>query len=82
MIEVVWVNLCIVVVFLEIFFFEGDYLDFIEVSIEYFESLKKVYVDIVERCSKIGFDFIEIYGVYGMCYFFLFVLYIFFVLMY
>ncbi|AAW40788.1 oxidoreductase, putative [Cryptococcus deneoformans JEC21] len=49
----------------EISFLEGDYPDPIEASIEYLESLKKAYADTVERCSKIGFDFIEIHGAHG-----------------
>lgn len=50
----------------EISFLDGDYPDPIEASIEYLESLKKAYADAVERCSKIGFDFIEIHGAHGM----------------
>ncbi|OWZ58869.1 oxidoreductase [Cryptococcus neoformans c8] len=49
----------------EISFLDGDYPDPIEASIEYLESLKKAYADAVERCSKIGFDFIEIHGAHG-----------------
>ncbi|KIR67195.1 oxidoreductase [Cryptococcus bacillisporus CA1873] len=49
----------------EISFKAGDYPDPIEASIEYLESLKKAYADAVERCSKIGFDFIEIHGAHG-----------------
>lgn len=61
-------NLSTVVAPSEISFKAGDYPDPIEASIEYLESLKKAYADAVERCSKIGFDFIEIHGAHGMSY--------------
>lgn len=77
MVEAAWANLRTVVAPSEISFLEGDYPDPIEASIEYLESLKKAYADTVERCSKIGFDFIEIHGAHGMCHFFLLVPYIF-----
>lgn len=66
--ELAWANLYSVVAPSEISFKAGDYPDPIEASIEYLESLKKAYADAVERCSKIGFDFIEIHGAHGMSY--------------
>lgn len=66
--EPAWANLYSVVAPSEISFKAGDYPDPIEASIEYLESLKKAYADAVERCSKIGFDFIEIHGAHGMSY--------------
>ncbi|WVQ99389.1 hypothetical protein IAU59_006522 [Kwoniella sp. CBS 9459] len=46
-------------------FKDGDYPDPIEASVEYLDSLKKAFVDAIERCEKIGFDFIEIHGAHG-----------------
>ena len=46
-------------------FSEGHYPDPIEASAEYIQNLKQAFLDAVERCRKIGFDFIEIHGAHG-----------------
>ncbi|WVQ82154.1 hypothetical protein IAT38_004282 [Cryptococcus sp. DSM 104549] len=46
-------------------FNEGEYPNPIEASIEYLESVKQAYSDAVDRCTAIGFDFIEIHGAHG-----------------
>lgn len=49
----------------EINFNPGKYPDPVEASAEYIKDLKQKYLDAVERCKTIGFDFIEIHGAHG-----------------
>ena len=43
----------------------GDYTDPSEASIEYLDNLKKAYLAAIERCKKIGFDYVELHGAHG-----------------
>ncbi|WVW83904.1 hypothetical protein I302_105926 [Kwoniella bestiolae CBS 10118] len=43
----------------------GKYPDPNEASLEYIENLKLKFDEAVERCGKVGFDFIEIHGAHG-----------------
>lgn len=49
----------------EISFQPGSYPDPVAASTEYIKDLKKAYLDAVERCKTIGFDYIEIHGAHG-----------------
>lgn len=44
---------------------EGNYPDVVAASSEYIEDLKKAFLEAVERCKTIGFDFIELHGAHG-----------------
>ncbi|WWC89309.1 uncharacterized protein L201_004230 [Kwoniella dendrophila CBS 6074] len=46
-------------------FNQGNYANPVEITAEYIENLKKAFSDAVDRCKKIGFDYIEIHGAHG-----------------
>ena len=44
---------------------DGNFPKPVEADAAYLDNLKKAYLDAVERCKVIGFDFIEIHGAHG-----------------
>jgi 2,4-dienoyl-CoA reductase-like NADH-dependent reductase (Old Yellow Enzyme family) len=46
-------------------FSPGKYPNPKEADAAYIETVKKAFVDAVERCKQAGFDFIEIHGAHG-----------------
>ncbi|KAK4683984.1 hypothetical protein P7C73_g6224, partial [Tremellales sp. Uapishka_1] len=46
-------------------FHPGEYPDPIEIDDAYIQSLKKAYLDAVERSRQAGFDYIEVHGAHG-----------------